>query len=155
MHVYPRIIPVLLLDGERLVKTRQFGDPRYVGDPVNVISIFNDLEVDELMLLDIGGARSREAAPISLLERLVSEAFIPLAYGGGVTDAAQAEQIIATGIEKVVVNTVLVEDPEAVRAMVATLGSQAVVGAVDVRLTSTGYRVFVEGGTRDTGLGID
>ncbi|MFB7884221.1 HisA/HisF-related TIM barrel protein [Microbacterium sp. NPDC056057] len=155
MHVYPRIIPVLLLDGERLVKTRQFGDPRYVGDPVNVISIFNDLEVDELMLLDIGGARSREAAPISLLERLVSEAFIPLAYGGGVTDAAQAEQIIATGIEKVVVNTVLVEDPEAVRAMVATLGSQAVVGAVDVRLTSTGYRVFVEGGKRDTGLGLD
>ena len=155
MHVYPRVIPVLLLDGERLVKTRNFSDPRYVGDPVNVISIFNDLEVDELMLLDIGAARSRQSAPIALLERLVSEAFIPLAYGGGVRDAAQAERIIATGIEKVVVNTALVDDPESVRMMVAALGSQAVVGSVDVRATVSGYRVYVEGGQRDAGIDLE
>jgi imidazoleglycerol phosphate synthase cyclase subunit len=155
MHVYPRIIPVLLLEGERLVKTCQFTDPRYVGDPVNVISIFNDLEVDELMLLDIGAARSRTAAPLELLERLVSEAFIPLAYGGGVTDAAVAERIIATGIEKVVVNTVLIDDPDAVRAMVGALGAQAVVGAVDVRHVGGEYQVLVEGGRREAGIDLD
>ncbi len=155
MRVYPRIIPVLLLENERLVKTRQFTDARYVGDPVNVISIFNDLEVDELMLLDIGSARSRRAAPLALLERLASEAFIPLAYGGGVNDAAQAQRIIACGVEKIVVNSALVDDPGAVRAMVDLLGSQAVVGAVDVRLTEAGYRVFAEGGARVAGIDLD
>ncbi|MFP3822417.1 HisA/HisF-related TIM barrel protein, partial [Bacillus sp. SIMBA_008] len=76
MHVYPRLIPVLLLEGDRLVKTKGFEDPRYVGDPVNVISIFNDLEVDELVILDIGAAKSRVPARMELLNRIATEAFI-------------------------------------------------------------------------------
>ncbi|PZU30850.1 MAG: hypothetical protein DI577_06770 [Microbacterium sp.] len=155
MHVYPRVIPTLLLSGERLVKTERFADARYVGDPVNVISIFNDLEVDEIVLLDIGAARSREATPLSLLEKVASEAFIPIAYGGGVMTSAQAERIVATGIEKVIVNTALVDAPDDVRGMVAALGSQAVVGSLDARHTDDGYRAFVEGGTRDTGLSVE
>lgn len=146
MHVYPRVIPVLLLEGERLVKTRQFEDARYVGDPVNVISIFNDLEVDELMILDIGAARSRTPAPLALLERIVTEAFIPLAYGGGVETVEQAQQIIAAGVEKIVVNTAVLTTPDAVRGMVKALGSQAIVASVDVRREGEAYVVYTAGG---------
>ncbi|MCR2765135.1 N-acetyl sugar amidotransferase [Microbacterium sp. zg.B48] len=154
MHVYPRIIPVLLLEGERLVKTREFGDARYVGDPVNVISIFNDLEVDELMILDISGARSRVPSSMELLRRISSEAFIPLAYGGGVETVEHAERIISAGFEKIVVNTALTRDPDAVREMVSALGSQAIVGAVDVRLTATGYVPYDKAGTVRAGLDL-
>lgn len=154
MHVYPRVIPVLLLENERLVKTRGFADPRYVGDPVNVISIFNDLEVDELMILDVSAARARTPASMPLLARVASEAFIPLAYGGGVETVEQAEQIIAAGFEKIVVNTSLVRTPETVRAMVRALGSQAIVGAVDVRMTGDGYHPQVAGGSTPAHLDL-
>lgn len=155
MHVYPRVIPVLLLEGERLVKTRGFDDAHYVGDPVNVISIFNELEVDELMILDIGAARSRQPAPLELLGRIATEAFIPLAYGGGVQTAAQAQAIVAAGVEKIVVNTALLTAPDAVREMVAALGSQAIVASVDVRSSENGYVVFTGGGTTATDISLD
>lgn len=155
MRAYPRIIPTLLVDGDRLVKTRQFGDPVYVGDPVNVISIFNDLEVDELMLLDIGGARARSPIDVHRLERIVSEAFMPLSYGGGVETLEQATAIIRAGVEKIVVNTALVTSPDVVRTMVATLGAQAVVGALDVRRSPEGPEVWVSGGSVRSGLTIE
>ena len=155
MHVYPRVIPVLLLEGERLVKTRRFEDARYVGDPVNVISIFNDLEVDELMILDIGAARSRTPAPLALLNRIVTEAFIPLAYGGGVETVAQAQEIIAVGVEKIVVNTAVLTAPDAVREMVRALGSQAIVASVDVRRDGEGYVVYTAGGADAAELTLD
>lgn len=154
MHVYPRVIPVLLLEEERLVKTRRFDDARYVGDPVNVISIFNDLEVDELMILDIGAARRREPAPLPLLSRIASEAFIPLAYGGGVETPEQAQAIIAVGFEKIVVNTALLTRTDAVKEMVRTLGSQAIVGALDARLTDGGYVPYAEGGANAAPLSL-
>lgn len=155
MHVYPRVIPVLLLEGERLVKTRAFDDARYVGDPVNVISIFNDLEVDELVILDIGAARSRTPASLELLGRIATEAFIPLAYGGGVETVEQAQRIISAGVEKIVVNTALVTSPDAVRGMVKALGSQAIVASVDVRLTESGYVVHTAGGTDPAELSLE
>lgn len=155
MHVYPRVIPVLLLDGERLVKTRTFGDARYVGDPVNVISIFNDLEVDELMILDIGAARGRTPAPLELLERIATEAFIPLAYGGGVETVAQAQAIVAAGFEKIVVNTAILTAPDAVREMVAALGSQAIVGSVDVRGAHGEYMVYTSGGSEQAEITLE
>ena len=150
-----RVIPVLLLDGERFVKTRQFADPRYIGDPVNVLSIFNDLEVDEIMLLDIGAAERRGGLQHELLARLTTECFVPLAYGGGVRTVAEAEALIRAGFEKIVVNTLLVEDPDEVRAMVASLGSQAVIGAVDVRLVDGTYRVATRGGRDEAELSLD
>lgn len=155
MDIYPRVIPALLLSDGRLVKTRRFEDPVYVGDPVNVLSIFNDFEVDEIILLDIDNARSREAVNLDLLGHLATECFIPLAYGGGVTTVAQARRIIASGFEKIVVNTALLEDPDEVRAMVSALGSQAVVGSADVRSTDRGYEVFTRGATVATGLDIE
>lgn len=150
-----RVIPVLLLSGERFVKTQRFDDPRYVGDPVNVLSIFNGFEVDEIVLFDIGAAGG--AAPIQwdYLQRLTSEAFVPLAYGGGVARVDDAEELIRIGFEKVVFNSALVDDPAMVAAVVQSLGSQAVVGSVDVRVVDGGYRVFTRSGRHDTGLNID
>jgi imidazoleglycerol phosphate synthase cyclase subunit len=155
VNVYPRIIPALLLQDGRLVKTRQFADPTYVGDPVNVLSIFNDFEVDEISLLDISGARSRTPTSVELLHRLSTECFVPLSYGGGIQTAEQARAIIACGFEKVVLNTLLLERPDEVRRIVSALGSQAVVGALDVRRTSDGYRIYARGGSASDGLSIE
>jgi imidazoleglycerol phosphate synthase cyclase subunit len=155
VDVYPRLIPALLLQDGRLVKTRQFDDPVYVGDPVNVLSIFNDFEVDEIALLDISAARSRDTSSVELLHRLSTECFVPLAYGGGIDDAETAREIIACGFEKVVVNSLLVDRPDEVGRIVAALGSQAVVGSVDVRHDGDGYQVFTRGGTVATGLGVE
>jgi len=151
----PRVIPALLLDGERFVKTVRFDDPRYVGDPVNVLSIFNDFEVDEVMVVDIGAAARRYPIQHDLLTRLASEAFIPLAYGGGVSTAADADRLIRAGIEKVVMNTALIEHPDEVRAAVDHLGAQAVIGALDARADGTGYRIFTHSGTRESALTLD
>lgn len=153
--VQSRVIPALLLEGDRFVKTIRFEDPRYVGDPVNVLSIFNDFEVDEMVLLDIGASAGRYPIQFDLLQRLTSEAFVPLAYGGGITTLAEAEELVRIGFEKVVVNTVLIEKPAEVERMVSSLGAQAVVGAVDARVQETGYEVFTHSGTRATGLDLD
>lgn len=150
-----RVIPALLLDGERFVKTIRFADPKYVGDPVNVLSIFNDFEVDEMVLLDIGAAARRGTIQFEYLKRLTSEAFVPLAYGGGVTTLVEAEELVRIGFEKVIVNTALVENPDEVRRMVEVLGAQAVVGSVDTRSDGTGYRLFTRSGSVDTGLDLD
>ena len=151
MAVEPRFIPCLLLAGEGLVKTRGFADPVYVGDPVNVLSIFNDFEVDEIVLLDIRGARERRPSPDALLRHLAEECFIPLAYGGGLETVEQIGRVLQIGFEKVVLNTAIDSVPDMVREAVATFGSQAIVAAVDVRTTPDGPRVFTLGGTRDTG----
>lgn len=150
-----RVIPALLLDGDRFVKTIRFGDPKYVGDPVNVLSIFNDFEVDEIMLLDIGAAGRRYPIQFELLKRLTSEAFVPLAYGGGVSTLAEAEELVRIGFEKVVVNTTLVEHPDEVRRMVESLGAQAIVGGLDVRANATGYDVFTRGAGTAAGMDVD
>lgn len=150
-----RVIPALLLDGDRFVKTMRFDDPHYVGDPVNVLSIFNDFEVDEMVLIDIGASAGRYGIQFDLLHRLASEAFVPLAYGGGVRTLADAEELVRIGFEKVIVNTVLVEDLDEVRRMVDVLGAQAIIGAVDARAHATGYEVFTHSGSRATGLDLD
>lgn len=150
-----RVIPSLLLDGDRFVKTIRFDDPVYVGDPVNVLSIFNDFEVDEIMLLDIGAAARRYPIQMEYLKRLTSEAFVPLSYGGGVTTLAEAEELVRIGFEKVVLNTALVDSPDEVRRMVEILGAQAVVGAVDTRSDGTGYRVLTRSGKVDAQLDLD
>jgi imidazoleglycerol phosphate synthase cyclase subunit len=142
-----RVIPSLLLLGERFVKTKRFSDPQYVGDPINVLSIFNDLEVDEIVILDIGAARSRRGIQKDYLARLASECFVPMAFGGGVSSVAQAEDLIRAGFEKIVFNTALLETPDVVLKVIESLGSQAVIGAVDVRLVDGNYRVFGRSGT--------
>jgi cyclase len=130
----------------------KFASPRYVGDPINVVQIFNDLEVDEVVLLDIGAARTRREPRFDLIGRIASEAFMPFAYGGGIRDLAGAAKLFALGIEKVVLNTAAVESPELVTALAGTFGSQAIVGSIDVRRGRDGsWTGWTRGGTRDTG----
>jgi len=116
MRAEPRVIPVLLLQDGKFVKTTRFSDPVYVGDPLNVLSIFNDFEVDEIVILDIRAAHNRNPTPVRELQRYAEECFIPLAYGGGLTKIDQLSQIFNAGYEKMVVNTALSDNREFVQS---------------------------------------
>ena len=151
--VLPRVIPCLLLQGRGLVKTRRFKDPVYLGDPVNIIKIFNDKEVDELVLLDIQATRERRGPDLGFLAELATEAFVPLAYGGGITALEQMRALFACGFEKVVINTSAAEEPELVSRAADAFGAQSVVVSVDVRQRLFGgYEVVTRAGHRRTGL---
>ena len=132
--IAPRVIPVLQIDdGGWLVKTRQYQSPRYLGDPINAVKIFNEKQVDELVVVDIAASRSHRDPAYEVLADIASEAFMPVAYGGGLSSVAQARRVVNLGIEKVIVNSALFTAPEAVEAMAAALGSQSVVASIDVR----------------------
>lgn len=151
LKVRVRVIPCLLLDGSSLVKTVRFKKPAYIGDPANTVRIFNELEVDELCILDIRATKERRAPNFALLEEIASEAFMPLAYGGGVRDVETVGRLLRIGFEKVVVNTALIDRPEVVRAASAAYGKQAVVASIDVRRKLLGrYEVMIENGRRGT-----
>lgn len=149
MALEPRVIPCLLLSGSKLVKTRRFAEPAYVGDPVNVLSIFNSFEVDEIVLLDIDGARRRSPAALDQLRQYAEECFIPLGYGGGLSSVEEMRAVLAAGYEKVIVNTLLADDPNVVAEAAAVFGSQAVVASIDVRRTDGARAVCVNGGDRE------
>jgi cyclase len=127
-----RVIPVLLLRGESLVKTIQFGRFTYVGDPCNTVRIFNELQVDELCVLDITATRDGRTPNLALLADVAGECFMPLAYGGGVRSLSEAEAIFKIGVEKVVLNTAAVDRPELIKEIADKFGSQAVVVSIDV-----------------------
>lgn len=142
----PRVIPVLLLDGRRrLVKTRRFREEVYVGDPFNVIRIFNEKEVDEICVLDIDATVEGRRPDVGFLRELASECFMPLSYGGGVTSVADAAPIFAAGIEKVVLGRAG-GDRGVIRALADTFGSQAVTVCIDYRGAHTGSRVVTNRG---------
>jgi len=147
--VIPRVIPCLLLAGEELVKTVRFAEPRYVRDPVNGLSRLNSFEVDEIVLLDIEATREERQPRFSLLEHLADECLIPLAYGGGVTTLEDVKRILGIGLEKVIVNTAMVDQPSLIGEVATTFGSQAIAVSIDAALrTNGGYDVYVEGGSR-------
>ncbi len=128
-----RVIPCLLLRGEGLVKTTRFATPTYVGDPINVVRIFNEKEVDEIVIFDILASRERRAPRLAFLEKIVSEAFMPVCYGGAVRDVDHARQLLRLGIEKLAVNTAALRDLGSVRRLSDRFGAQCVMGVVDVR----------------------
>jgi cyclase len=128
-----RIAPFLLLRGNGLVKTHKFGEPKYVGDPINAVKIFNEKEVDELTLLDIDATVSGKGPDFALLKDIAEESRMPLCYGGGVQDATTAAKIIALGYEKVSVSHAALERPELVREMAERVGRQSVVVTIDVK----------------------
>jgi len=128
-----RVIPCLLLKGNGLYKTRRFKSPTYIGDPVNAVRIFNEKEADEIVLLDIDASRHDQAPNYRLIEEVAGEAFMPLAYGGGIQSVDQVERIISLGIEKVVINSSVYSNSDLIRKTVDLFGSQAVVGAIDYK----------------------
>lgn len=128
-----RVIPCLLLRNGGLVKTQRFAQPKYVGDPINAIRIFNDKEVDELIVLDIEASKQHREPDYALIEQFAGECFMPLCYGGGIRSVAQAQQLFALGIEKVCIQSAALEDPTLIRRLVDRFGSQAVVASIDVK----------------------
>lgn len=147
----PRIIPCLLVQGHRLVKTRRFADPTYVGDPVNAVRIFNEKEVDELMVLDIDATAQGREPNYELIGQLAAECRMPLAYGGGVSRVEQVERIIQLGVEKVSISSTAIANPDVIASAAKRVGSQSVVVVADVRTTAAGSEVFTHNATRATG----
>ncbi len=152
MYNRPRIIPVLLVDDRDLIKTVQFNERTYLGDPVNAVKIFNIKGVDELSILDIGATKGNKEPDFELLSDIASEAFMPLSYGGGVTNIDQVRKLLAIGYEKVVLNTALVDNPYLIKEASALFGSQSIVASIDAKKTKSGYETFVEDGKRKTGF---
>ena len=151
-----RVIPCLLLRGRGLVKTRKFKDPVYLGDPVNAVRIFSEKEVDELVILDIDASREGREPDYDLVAEIAGECFMPVAYGGGIKTLDQVRKLIRCGIEKVVINTAATESTEVIRAAAEVFGSQAVVGAVDVKKTLLGgYRVVSKSATVEVKTGLE
>src|SRR5947208_2831252 len=120
----PRIIPCLLVKNGGLVKTIQFGRPKYVGDPINAVRIFNEKEVDELMVVDIDASAERREPDYKLIKNLAAECRMPLSYGGGVKTVGQFEAIVSLGVEKVAVSSAAVETPDLLPAAAERVGSQ-------------------------------
>jgi imidazoleglycerol phosphate synthase cyclase subunit len=144
-----RVIPCLLLHKGGLVKTMKFAKPKYVGDPVNAIRIFNDKEVDELMVLDIDATRESREPDYALIERFAGECFMPLCYGGGVRTVEQAGRLFALGVEKVSVQTAALADTALVARIADRFGSQSVVVSVDVKKSWLGkQRLYAAAGGR-------
>jgi len=129
----PRIIPCLLVQNKGLVKTVRFKDGKYVGDPINAVKIFNEKEVDELMVLDIDASRHRCAPDFTLIQRLAAECRMPLCYGGGVSNPEDARRIIGLGVEKVSLSAAAIADPGLIGRISDELGSQSVVVVLDVK----------------------
>lgn len=149
----PRITPCLLLKNRGLVKTVKFGNPKYVGDPINAVKIFNEKEVDELIVLDIDATVNNIEPAYLMIENLATECRMPFCYGGGVKTAEQAQKIIGLGVEKVAISSSAVDNPELVSRIAEQVGSQSVVVVMDVKKTSAGgnYEVWTHNATRRTG----
>lgn len=146
----PRIIPCLLVHKGGLVKTQGFKAPKYVGDPINAVKIFNEKEADELIVLDIDATANGAEPNYALIEKLAAECRMPLCYGGGITTAAQAARIIDLGVEKVAISAAAVSNPGLLTEISAAIGRQSVVAVIDVRkrasLFAKGYEVCTHNG---------
>lgn len=149
-----RVIPCLQLIDDSLVKTVKFDNHGYIGDPINTVRIFNELEVDELCFLDIRASVQNREPNIELLHQIADECFMPLSYGGGVRSFEVAQKILSIGFEKIVLNTCAYRTPNLVKKISEHFGTQAVIGSIDVKKSMWGkYQVYINDGTEK--LSID
>jgi cyclase len=128
-----RVIPSLLVSERRLVKTRRFRNPQYVGDPINAVRIFNEKEVDEILILDIDASKSKSDPDFDYIKQLASECFMPICYGGGISSVDHAAKIFDLGVEKIVLQSAVIDNCELVTNLSERFGSQSIVCSVDVR----------------------
>jgi cyclase len=146
----PRIIPCLLVHKGGLVKTQGFKEPKYVGDPINAVRIFNEKEADELMVFDIDATVNQVMPDFVLIAKLAAESCMPLCYGGGVTTAQQAARIVGMGVEKVAIGAAAIANPFLLSEMADAVGRQSVVAVLDVRKRtvpfSKGYELCTHNG---------
>lgn len=149
----PRVIPCLLLRNGGLVKTVNFKDPKYLGDPINIVKIFNEKEVDELVFLDITATVEHKPPPFKLLGKVAGEAFMPVGYGGGIRSLEDVKTILGLGVEKVIINTYAIEKPSFIGDVANFAGNQSTVVSIDVKKNIFGkYEVRTHRGTKATGL---
>ncbi|TGL37115.1 AglZ/HisF2 family acetamidino modification protein [Leptospira perdikensis] len=150
----PRIIPCLLVKDGGLVKTQKFSEPKYVGDPINAVKIFNEKEADELMVIDIDATRLRKDPDLKLLQNLANESRMPLCYGGGVKSVKQAKAVVSMGIEKVAVSSIAVENPNIISNIAEEIGSQSIVAVLDIKkkTLSSNYDIWTHNGTINSKL---
>lgn len=148
----PRIIPCLLVQDKGLVKTVNFKNPKYVGDPINAVKIFNEKESDELIVLDIDATAKGVEPDYASIKKLAAECRMPLCYGGGIKTPAQAKKIISLGVEKVAISSIAIENPTIVSEIANELGSQSVVVVLDVKKKkiARGYDVWIKNGKQNT-----
>jgi imidazole glycerol-phosphate synthase subunit HisF len=142
----PRIIPCLLMYEGALVKTVRFKDPKYIGDPINAVKIFNEKEADELIILDIGVTTNSLQPNFNLIAKLAAECRMPLCYGGGVTSVEQATQLVDMGVEKVAVSAAAIKRPSLIKELVSAVGSQSIVVVLDIlkekKFLSENYKLY-------------
>ena len=146
-----RVIPILLLHKNGLVKSVQFKKYQYVGDPINAVKIFNEKEVDELSIIDISATKEKRKPNIQIINKIASEAFMPLSYGGGITNVDEVKDILFTGIEKVIINKAALLYPNLISQIAERFGSQSVVVSIDVKKNIWGkYMVYSDNGTSNS-----
>lgn len=143
MKSHKRIIPVLLLQNTGLYKTLKFKDPKYIGDPINAIKIFNEKEVDELVFLDILASEKNQGPNYDLLRDIAGECFMPLCYGGGIKDIETIRKVLSVGVEKVSINTAFLKNPNFINDAVAVFGSSTIVVSIDIKKNLFGkYEIY-------------
>lgn len=149
----PRIIPSLLIRDNGLVKTVNFKNEKYVGDPINAVRIFNEKEVDELAIFDIDATAKGLEPNYSLIERIANQSRMPLCYGGGVKTVEQAQRIFGLGIEKIALSSAVIENPNLITEIAQRVGAQSVIVVLDVRKKLFGgYEVYTHNGKKATGI---
>tara|TARA_Y100001958_G_scaffold159984_1_gene164895 strand:+ start:15872 stop:16651 length:780 start_codon:yes stop_codon:yes gene_type:complete len=149
----PRIIPSLLIHEKGLIKSIKFKDYKYVGDPINAVKIFNEKEVDEIMVVDINASINNNEPDYKLIEKLAYECRMPLCYGGGIKTTEQAQKIFSLGVEKISISSIAVQNSEIISEIADIVGNQSVVVVLDVKKKFFGgYEIYIHNGTKKTGI---
>ena len=147
-----RIIPCLLVQNKGLVKTTKFSDPKYVGDPINTVRIFNEKQADELMILDIDASVGDVGPSFDLIEKLAAECSMPLCYGGGIKNAQQVRKLVNIGVEKVAISSAIFDNFNVLSEMVSSVGSQSIAAVFDIKqskgMFSQKYNIYINNGTK-------
>lgn len=145
----PRLSPVLLIRNNGLVKTKNFIDDKYIGDPLNAVRIFNEKHVDELIILDIDSSAKGCEPNFKLISKIANECRMPLCYGGGIADLHTAEKIINLGVEKIAISSAAINDPNLIKSISDSVGSQSVAVVLDIKKSLLGsYDIFTHNGTK-------
>ena len=148
-----RVIPVLLIDNGGLVKSIRFRNHQYIGDPINAVKIFNEKEVDEIAILDISASREKRSPDIEQVKKIAGEAFMPLAWGGGINSLRQVQELVEAGVEKLIMNHSAIHNPSFISEAAKWTGSQSIVVSIDVKKNIWGkYRVYTANGAGKTSL---
>lgn len=152
--LHPRIIPCLLVHKKGLVKTVKFKEPKYVGDPINAVKIFNEKEVDEIMVVDIDATAENREPDYKMIENIANECRMPLCYGGGIKTEEQAKRIFSLGVEKIAISSIAVTRPQIIQKLAEQVGNQSVIVVLDVKKRKFGnkYDLLTHNGTKITGI---